>query len=162
MGCHFLLQGIFQTRESIKPGTPASPALQGDSLPSELVARKKGYSGPGSGARWARESSKAPMLLPEGATASEHRALMSELKILIHIGNHLNVVNLLGACTKPNGKELGRPAGRAKPQGALIFVGVKGQAGWEWAGHRRAWGRVRGCAACPPAHPPALPQALSW
>ena len=54
------------------------------------------------------------MLLPEGATASEHRALMSELKILIHIGNHLNVVNLLGACTKPNGKELRRPAGRAK------------------------------------------------
>lgn len=43
-------------------------------------------------------------LFPEGATASEHKALMSELKILIHIGNHLNVVNLLGACTKPNGK----------------------------------------------------------
>lgn len=39
----------------------------------------------------------------EGATASEHKALMSELKILVHIGNHLNVVNLLGACTKPNG-----------------------------------------------------------
>ena len=27
-------------------------------------------------------------------------ALVSELKILIHIGSHLNVVNLLGACTK--------------------------------------------------------------
>ena len=27
-------------------------------------------------------------------------ALMSELKILAHIGHHLNVVNLLGACTK--------------------------------------------------------------
>lgn len=40
----------------------------------------------------------------DGATASEHKALMSELKILIHIGNHLNVVNLLGACTKPNGE----------------------------------------------------------
>lgn len=40
----------------------------------------------------------------EGATASEHKALMSELKILIHIGNHLNVVNLLGACTKLNGE----------------------------------------------------------
>ncbi|XP_076878856.1 vascular endothelial growth factor receptor 3 isoform X2 [Brachyhypopomus gauderio] len=39
----------------------------------------------------------------KGATASEHKALMSELKILIHIGNHLNVVNLLGACTKTNG-----------------------------------------------------------
>lgn len=43
-------------------------------------------------------------VFPEGATASEQKALMSELKILIHIGNHLNVMNLLGACTKPNGK----------------------------------------------------------
>ncbi|XP_075458175.1 vascular endothelial growth factor receptor 3 isoform X2 [Ascaphus truei] len=44
----------------------------------------------------------AVKMLKEGATASEHKALMSELKILIHIGNHLNVVNLLGACTKTN------------------------------------------------------------
>ncbi|XP_028300796.1 vascular endothelial growth factor receptor 2 isoform X2 [Gouania willdenowi] len=42
-------------------------------------------------------------MLKEGATSSEYRALMSELKILIHIGHHLNVVNLLGACTKPGG-----------------------------------------------------------
>lgn len=40
---------------------------------------------------------------PEGATVSEHKALMTELKILNHIGNHLNVVNLLGACTKAGG-----------------------------------------------------------
>ncbi|XP_051820092.1 vascular endothelial growth factor receptor 2 [Antechinus flavipes] len=45
----------------------------------------------------------AVKMLKEGATQSEHRALMSELKILIHIGHHLNVVNLLGACTKPGG-----------------------------------------------------------
>ncbi|XP_061089721.1 vascular endothelial growth factor receptor 3 isoform X1 [Conger conger] len=45
----------------------------------------------------------AVKMLKEGATASEHKALMSELKILIHIGHHLNVVNLLGACTRPNG-----------------------------------------------------------
>uniref|UniRef100_A0A668ARI8 receptor protein-tyrosine kinase n=1 Tax=Myripristis murdjan TaxID=586833 RepID=A0A668ARI8_9TELE len=45
----------------------------------------------------------AVKMLKEGATSSEHRALMSELKILIHIGHHLNVVNLLGACTKPGG-----------------------------------------------------------
>ncbi|XP_041846373.1 vascular endothelial growth factor receptor 3 [Melanotaenia boesemani] len=45
----------------------------------------------------------AVKMLKDGATASEHKALMSELKILIHIGNHLNVVNLLGACTKTNG-----------------------------------------------------------
>lgn len=44
------------------------------------------------------------LCIADGATASEHKALMSELKILIHIGNHLNVVNLLGACTKPNGE----------------------------------------------------------
>ncbi|KAL1790649.1 vascular endothelial growth factor receptor 2 [Sigmodon hispidus] len=45
----------------------------------------------------------AVKMLKEGATHSEHRALMSELKILIHIGHHLNVVNLLGACTRPGG-----------------------------------------------------------
>ncbi|XP_041428649.1 vascular endothelial growth factor receptor kdr-like isoform X2 [Xenopus laevis] len=39
----------------------------------------------------------------ECATNNERKALMSELKILIHIGHHLNVVNLLGACTKPGG-----------------------------------------------------------
>lgn len=27
-------------------------------------------------------------------------ALVSELKIMIYLGSHLNVVNLLGACTK--------------------------------------------------------------
>uniref|UniRef100_A0A8C3G3K2 Platelet-derived growth factor receptor-like protein n=1 Tax=Cyclopterus lumpus TaxID=8103 RepID=A0A8C3G3K2_CYCLU len=45
----------------------------------------------------------AVKMLKEGATSSEYRALMSELKILIHIGHYLNVVNLLGACTKPGG-----------------------------------------------------------
>ncbi|XP_061569530.1 vascular endothelial growth factor receptor 1 [Cololabis saira] len=48
-------------------------------------------------------STVAVKMLKEGATASEHKALMTELKILNHIGNHLNVVNLLGACTKPGG-----------------------------------------------------------
>lgn len=38
---------------------------------------------------------------------------MSELKILIHIGNHLNVVNLLGACTKPSGESRRAPVARA-------------------------------------------------
>ncbi|XP_078268694.1 vascular endothelial growth factor receptor kdr-like isoform X2 [Rhinoraja longicauda] len=45
----------------------------------------------------------AAKMLKEGATANECKALMSELKILIHIGHHLNVVNILGACTKPGG-----------------------------------------------------------
>ncbi|XP_012671579.2 vascular endothelial growth factor receptor 1 isoform X1 [Clupea harengus] len=45
----------------------------------------------------------AVKMLKEGATPSEHKALMTELKIFNHIGHHLNVVNLLGACTKPGG-----------------------------------------------------------
>lgn len=44
------------------------------------------------------------IVLAGGATSNERKALMSELKILIHIGHHLNVVNLLGACTKPGGQ----------------------------------------------------------
>ena len=31
------------------------------------------------------------------------RALVSELKILIHLGKHANIVNLLGACTETIG-----------------------------------------------------------
>nr|XP_043873916.1 platelet-derived growth factor receptor beta-like [Solea senegalensis] len=34
------------------------------------------------------------------------QSLMSELKVLVHLGPHLNVVNLLGACTGPPGKSL--------------------------------------------------------
>ena len=34
------------------------------------------------------------------ATTEEYRDLASELKILIHVGEHKNIVNLLGACTK--------------------------------------------------------------
>lgn len=39
-------------------------------------------------------------LLIEGADKEQRRALIAELKILIHIGKHLNIVNLLGAVTK--------------------------------------------------------------
>lgn len=40
-------------------------------------------------------------LLPLSASAhsTEKEALMSELKVLIYLGNHINIVNLLGACT---------------------------------------------------------------
>jgi len=38
--------------------------------------------------------------LKVGATVEEYRDLASELKILIHVGEHTNIVNLLGACTK--------------------------------------------------------------
>jgi serine/threonine protein kinase len=33
------------------------------------------------------------------AHATEKEALMSELKVLSYLGNHMNIVNLLGACT---------------------------------------------------------------
>lgn len=34
------------------------------------------------------------------------KALASELKIMVHLGKHLNVVNLLGACTKGLNKSM--------------------------------------------------------
>lgn len=33
------------------------------------------------------------------AHLTEREALMSELKVLSYLGNHINIVNLLGACT---------------------------------------------------------------
>uniref|UniRef100_A0A673GHS7 receptor protein-tyrosine kinase n=1 Tax=Sinocyclocheilus rhinocerous TaxID=307959 RepID=A0A673GHS7_9TELE len=43
----------------------------------------------------------AVKMLKSTARRSETRALMSELKIMSHLGPHLNIVNLLAACTKP-------------------------------------------------------------
>ncbi|XP_023689669.1 platelet-derived growth factor receptor beta isoform X1 [Paramormyrops kingsleyae] len=42
----------------------------------------------------------AVKMLKSTARKSETQALMSELKIMSHLGPHLNIVNLLGACTK--------------------------------------------------------------
>uniref|UniRef100_G3NFE3 receptor protein-tyrosine kinase n=1 Tax=Gasterosteus aculeatus TaxID=69293 RepID=G3NFE3_GASAC len=41
----------------------------------------------------------AVKMLKEKHQALEKEALMSELKMLTHIGHHANIVNLLGACT---------------------------------------------------------------
>ncbi|XP_061414828.1 platelet-derived growth factor receptor alpha-like [Lethenteron reissneri] len=41
----------------------------------------------------------AVKMLKANSSMSERRALMSELKIMSHLGAHLNIVNLLGACT---------------------------------------------------------------
>ncbi|NXP81756.1 FLT3 kinase, partial [Ramphastos sulfuratus] len=41
----------------------------------------------------------AVKMLKEKPDASEEDALMSELKMMTHIGSHENIVNLLGACT---------------------------------------------------------------
>ncbi|XP_048589456.1 platelet-derived growth factor receptor alpha isoform X2 [Nematostella vectensis] len=38
--------------------------------------------------------------LKEGASESDYKDLASELKILIHVGEHKNIVNVLGACTR--------------------------------------------------------------
>lgn len=41
------------------------------------------------------------------AHSTEKEALMSELKVLTYLGNHMNIVNLLGACTvRGEGDEL--------------------------------------------------------
>ncbi|XP_063057400.1 platelet-derived growth factor receptor alpha isoform X2 [Engraulis encrasicolus] len=42
----------------------------------------------------------AVKMLKPTARSSEKQALMSELKIMTHLGPHLNIVNLLGSCTK--------------------------------------------------------------
>ena len=36
----------------------------------------------------------------DDATESEYKDLASEIKVLIYIGKHCNIVNLLGACTR--------------------------------------------------------------
>ncbi|XP_029104562.1 receptor-type tyrosine-protein kinase FLT3 isoform X2 [Scleropages formosus] len=41
----------------------------------------------------------AVKMLKEKHQPEEREALMSELKMLIHIGSHVNILNLLGACT---------------------------------------------------------------
>uniref|UniRef100_A0A8C4NDH6 receptor protein-tyrosine kinase n=1 Tax=Eptatretus burgeri TaxID=7764 RepID=A0A8C4NDH6_EPTBU len=42
----------------------------------------------------------AVKMLKPSAKSEEKNALLSELKILSHLGSHLNIVNLLGACTE--------------------------------------------------------------
>ncbi|XP_008405694.1 mast/stem cell growth factor receptor kita isoform X2 [Poecilia reticulata] len=41
----------------------------------------------------------AVKMLKSSAHSTEKEALMSELKVLSYLGNHINIVNLLGACT---------------------------------------------------------------
>ena len=42
----------------------------------------------------------AVKMVKKNADHTYIKALSSELKIMVHLGKHLNVVNLLGACTK--------------------------------------------------------------
>ena len=43
----------------------------------------------------------AVKMLKEKADIVQRKALLGEIKVMMHIGKHLNVVNLLGACNKP-------------------------------------------------------------
>uniref|UniRef100_A0A3Q4I8S7 receptor protein-tyrosine kinase n=1 Tax=Neolamprologus brichardi TaxID=32507 RepID=A0A3Q4I8S7_NEOBR len=45
-------------------------------------------------------STKAAVKMVKRTYLSVFQSLMSELKVLVHLGPHLNVVNLLGACTR--------------------------------------------------------------
>ncbi|XP_057296433.1 uncharacterized protein LOC130625370 isoform X2 [Hydractinia symbiolongicarpus] len=47
-----------------------------------------------------RKTIVAVKSLKASATENEYKDLANELKLLIHIGEHRNIVNLLGACTK--------------------------------------------------------------
>lgn len=42
----------------------------------------------------------AVKMVKKNADHTYIKALASELKVMVHLGKHLNVVNLLGACTK--------------------------------------------------------------
>uniref|UniRef100_A0A8C6TF55 receptor protein-tyrosine kinase n=1 Tax=Neogobius melanostomus TaxID=47308 RepID=A0A8C6TF55_9GOBI len=81
-------------RERLKLGKPLGRGAFGKVVQASAL----GIDGGGASCR-----TVAVKMLKEGATVNEHKALLTELKILNHIGHHLNVVNLLGACTKPGG-----------------------------------------------------------
>ncbi|KAK2827899.1 hypothetical protein Q5P01_018933 [Channa striata] len=52
-----------------------------------------------SGLTYSHSTTKAAIKMVKQSSGAG-QSLMSELKILVHLGPHLNVVNLLGACTK--------------------------------------------------------------
>ncbi len=55
--------------------------------------------------RWERSTQVAVKMVKPNADMMYLKALMSELKIMIHLGRHINIVNLLGACTKELAKK---------------------------------------------------------
>jgi FMS-like tyrosine kinase 1 len=52
------------------------------------------------------KTSVAVKMVKSGVDRSFIKALTSELKIMIHLGKHLNIVNLLGASTKGLAKSM--------------------------------------------------------
>ncbi|KAF1573950.1 UNVERIFIED_CONTAM: Receptor-type tyrosine-protein kinase FLT3, partial [Eudyptes robustus] len=67
----------------------------------------------------------AVKMLKEKPDASEEDALMSELKMMTHIGSHENIVNLLGACTVSGNLDLQSSLGDAS-QGKIRYMLSKG------------------------------------
>lgn len=39
-------------------------------------------------------------LIPADASENDYKDLATELKVMIHLGEHTNIINLLGACTR--------------------------------------------------------------
>ncbi|XP_043065312.1 vascular endothelial growth factor receptor 1 isoform X3 [Drosophila ficusphila] len=60
------------------------------------------YKGEAKGILAGEPSTVVAVKTVKGSDPQSVKALVSELKIMIHLGKHLNVVNLLGACTKNN------------------------------------------------------------
>ncbi len=48
---------------------------------------------------WEKMTTVAVKMVKPHADITYIKALMAELKIMIHLGKHLNILNLLGACT---------------------------------------------------------------
>lgn len=74
-------------KENIKLGSVVSSGTFGQIVEASVLD----LTGPNS-------STKATVTTGKGGAALQ--SLLSDLKILLHVGNHLNLLNLLGACTK--------------------------------------------------------------
>ncbi|XP_054724106.1 vascular endothelial growth factor receptor 1-like [Uloborus diversus] len=77
-------------RERLKLGKTLGQGAFGRVVKAEAIGLMEGEA----------STTVAVKMLKEGAGSEQRKALAAELKILIHIGRHLNIVNLLGAVTK--------------------------------------------------------------
>ena len=104
-----------QTRyKFVKNSSPKKPILIPVILPNEGVQLGAGcfgrvVKGEAVGVKDSEETVKtvAVKMVKSQTNVAALEALVGELKIMIHLGSHLNVVNLLGACTKTANR--GRP-----------------------------------------------------
>lgn len=69
-----------------------------------------------------KESVVAVKMVKRNANNEVMRALVSELKIMVHLGQHLNVVNLLGAVTKNIAKRKRVSIGNSSPMITFLFL----------------------------------------